>query len=76
MLQGMADALPSHQKGDDSSDLASSYEAVALLVHAYLAAIGFKLRGFDEEKNIRTCIITIYRVPSIYSPLVANLPLI
>jgi hypothetical protein len=54
MLQGMADALPTHKKDDDSSDLASSYEAIALLIHAYLTAIGFKLRGFDEDKNIRT----------------------
>jgi hypothetical protein len=54
ILQGMADALPTHPKGDESSDLASSYEAIALLVHAYLAAIGFRLQGFDEDKKIRT----------------------
>lgn len=49
----MADALPTHQKGDDSSDLASSYEAIALLIHAYLAALDFKLCGFDEDKLLR-----------------------
>lgn len=54
MLQGMADALPTHPKGDDSSDLASSYEVIGLLVHSYLAAIGFKLSGFNEDKNLRT----------------------
>jgi len=48
----MADALPTHPKGDDSSDLASSYEVIGLLVHAYLAAIGFKLCGFNEDKNL------------------------
>ena len=53
ILRGMADALPTHPKGDESSDLASSYEAVALLIHAYLAAIDFKLVGFDEDKSIR-----------------------
>lgn len=53
MLQAMADALPTHPKGDDSSDLASSYEVIGLLVHAYLAAIGFKLCGFNEDKNLR-----------------------
>jgi len=52
ILQGMADALPTHAREDESSDLASSYEAIALLVHAYLAAIGFRLQGFDEDKKI------------------------
>lgn len=52
ILQWMADAIPTHPKGDDSSDLASSYEIIALLVHAYLAALGFRLCGFDEEKHL------------------------
>lgn len=52
VLQAMADALPAHQPGDDSSDLASSYEAIALLVHAYLAALNFRLCGFDQDKPI------------------------
>lgn len=54
ILQGMADALPTHNPSDDSSDLASSYEAIALLIHAYLAALDFRLCGFDEDKNLRT----------------------
>lgn len=54
ILQGMADALPSHDLKDDSSDLASSYEAIALLIHSYLTALSFKLCGFDEDKNTRT----------------------
>lgn len=54
ILGGMADALPTHPAGDDSSDLASSYEAIALLIHAYMAALGFKLQGFDEDKKLRT----------------------
>jgi hypothetical protein len=53
ILQGMADALPTHNPSDDSSDLASSYEAIALLIHAYLAALDFRLCGFDEDKNLR-----------------------
>lgn len=53
ILAGMAEALPTHPTGDDSSDLASSYEAIALLIHAYLAALGFKLCGFDEDKKLR-----------------------
>lgn len=53
MLQGMADALPTHPQGDDSSDLASSYEVIALLVHAYLAALNFRLCGFDQDSPMR-----------------------
>lgn len=53
ILKAMADALPTHKQGDDSSDLASSYEAIALLVHAYLASLDFRLCGFDEDKPIR-----------------------
>lgn len=49
----MAEALPTHHHGDDSSDLASSYEAIALLIHAYLAALDFRLCGFDEDKLLR-----------------------
>ncbi|RKL05037.1 hypothetical protein BFJ71_g3276 [Fusarium oxysporum] len=55
ILNGMADALPTHPPNDDSSDLASSYEVIALLIHSYLAALGFKLLGFDEDKNIPEC---------------------
>ncbi|KAK0391388.1 hypothetical protein NLU13_0888 [Sarocladium strictum] len=55
ILQGMADALPTHNPSDDSSDLASSYEAIALLVHAYLAALDFRLCGFEEDKNLPEC---------------------
>lgn len=54
ILQGMADALPTHKKGDDGSDLSSSYEVIALVVHSYLAALGFKLYGFNEDKHLRT----------------------
>lgn len=53
VLKSMADALPTHVQGDDSSDLASSYEAIALLVHAYFASLDFRLCGFDEDKLIR-----------------------
>ncbi|KND89946.1 hypothetical protein TOPH_05417 [Tolypocladium ophioglossoides CBS 100239] len=63
ILQGMADALPTHPKGDDSSDLASSYEAVALLIHAYLAALDFTLCGFDEDKPLPECQSLAPRLP-------------
>lgn len=54
ILQGMADALPTQKSSDDSSALASSYEVIGLLIHSYLAALGFRLCGFHEDKNIRT----------------------
>ncbi|KAH7319852.1 PI31 proteasome regulator N-terminal-domain-containing protein [Stachybotrys elegans] len=63
ILQGMADALPTHPPNDDSSDLASSYEAIALLLHAYLAALGFKLQGFSEDKTLPECESLAPRLP-------------
>ncbi|RFU75911.1 pi31 proteasome regulator [Trichoderma arundinaceum] len=64
VLKAMADALPTHQAGDDSSDLASSYEAIALLVHAYFASLDFRLCGFDEDKPIPECASLAPRLPS------------
>ncbi|KAL2108937.1 hypothetical protein VUR80DRAFT_3167 [Thermomyces stellatus] len=52
ILQGMADAIPTHPKGDQGSDLSSSYEVLALLIHAYMTALKFRLLGFDEDKRI------------------------
>ncbi|KAG5948675.1 hypothetical protein E4U53_006181 [Claviceps sorghi] len=63
VVQGMADALPTHQPGDDSSDLASSYEVIALLVHSYLAALSFRLCGFTEDKPIPDCESLAPRLP-------------
>ena len=51
ILQRMADALPTHERGDTSSDLSSSVELVAIFVHACLTLLDFRLLGFDEEKN-------------------------
>ncbi|KAK7748516.1 hypothetical protein SLS62_008556 [Diatrype stigma] len=49
LLQRMADALPTHPRGDTTSDLSSSHEALALFAHAVMAALGFRLLGFDED---------------------------
>lgn len=49
LLQRMADALPTHPRGDTTSDLSSSHEALALFAHACMAALGFRLLGFDED---------------------------
>jgi hypothetical protein len=63
ILQGMADALPTHPQGDSGSDLASSYEVIALLIHAYLAALGFRLCGFHEDKPLSECESLAPRLP-------------
>ncbi|TQS31495.1 hypothetical protein Golomagni_08221, partial [Golovinomyces magnicellulatus] len=47
LLQAMATALPASQS---TSSLSSSYEVIALLVHAYLSSLAFRLTGFQEEK--------------------------
>ncbi|ETS83202.1 hypothetical protein PFICI_05078 [Pestalotiopsis fici W106-1] len=52
ILKGMAEALPTHPKGDTNSDLSSSHEALALFAHACMDSLGFRLLGFDEEKTI------------------------
>jgi len=51
ILKGMADALPTHAKGDTSSDLSSSYEAISLFAHACMVAVGFRLLGYGEERK-------------------------
>lgn len=49
ILQGMADALPTHEKGDTTSDMSSSAEAVALFTHSCMINLGFRLLGFHED---------------------------
>ncbi|RBR17895.1 uncharacterized protein FIESC28_06334 [Fusarium coffeatum] len=63
ILGGMADALPTHPQNDDSSDLASCYEVIALLNHSYLSALGFKLQGFHEDKKLSECESLAPRLP-------------
>lgn len=50
LLQGMADALPTHAQGDTTSALSSSHDALALFTHVCMASLGFRLLGFDEAK--------------------------
>ncbi len=52
ILKHMADALPTHAKGDTNSDLSSSYEAIGLFAHACMTAVGFRLLGFGEDQKI------------------------
>ncbi|TQS37759.1 hypothetical protein Golomagni_01757 [Golovinomyces magnicellulatus] len=48
----MAEALPTHSKDDTTSDLSSSYEAIALFTHACMIASGFRLVGFREGNRL------------------------
>ncbi|KAM3559972.1 hypothetical protein ARSEF4850_003866 [Beauveria asiatica] len=64
ILEGMAKALPTHTRGDDSSDLASSYEVIGLLVHSYLTALGFTLVGFQEDRPLAECQSLAPRLPA------------
>ncbi|GAP92315.1 putative PI31 proteasome regulator [Rosellinia necatrix] len=52
VLQSMADALPTHEPNDTTSDLSSSHEALALFTHACMVSHDFRLLGFDEDKTI------------------------
>ncbi|KAK4159215.1 PI31 proteasome regulator N-terminal-domain-containing protein [Cladorrhinum sp. PSN259] len=52
VLAVMANALPTHEKDDTTSDLSSSLDAVALATHATLTTLGFRLLGFKEDQNI------------------------
>ncbi|KAI9053178.1 hypothetical protein LZ554_003444 [Drepanopeziza brunnea f. sp. 'monogermtubi'] len=52
ILKHMADAVPTHSKGETGSDFSSSYEAIALFAHACMTAVGFRLLGYGEgQKN-------------------------
>jgi hypothetical protein len=51
ILKHMADALPTHTRGDTGSDVSSSYEAIALFSHACMIAVGFRLLGFGEGQK-------------------------
>ena len=52
VLEAAANALPTHEKDDTTSDLSSSLDCVALMVHACMLNLGFRLLGFDENQKI------------------------
>lgn len=75
IVQAMADALPTHKPDDDTSDLASSYELIALLVHAYLASLSFRLCGFTQDKPSRELsYLPLTASPTILSPISGRPP--
>lgn len=51
IVRAMAEALPTHPKGDTTSDLSSSYEALALFTHACMACLDFRLVGLAEGQK-------------------------
>jgi hypothetical protein len=52
VLQSMANALPVHERGDATSDMSTSLDVIALLVHACMVNLGFKLVGFNKDRDI------------------------
>ncbi|KAI6376199.1 hypothetical protein MCOR25_002834 [Pyricularia grisea] len=68
IVQSMADALPTHQKDDTTSDLSGSYEALALFTHACLVNLGFRLVGLSEDrKNESECQELAPRLPAAWN---------
>jgi hypothetical protein len=52
ILEAMAQALPTHEKDDTTSDLSSSLEALSLFTHACMTCLNFRLLGFNEDQKI------------------------
>ena len=52
VLEAMANAIPTHEKDDTTSDLSSSLDCISLFVHACMINLGFRLLGFNEERVI------------------------
>ncbi|RKF80985.1 putative pi31 proteasome regulator [Golovinomyces cichoracearum] len=67
ILCHMAEALPTHSKDDTTSDLCSSYEAIALFSHACMIASGFRLVGFREGNRLEECSRLAPRLPPIWN---------
>lgn len=64
ILEHMAAALPTHAVDDPSSDISSSYEALALFAHACMVSLGFRLLGFSEDaKDEAACQRLAPRLP-------------
>ncbi|KAK4448032.1 PI31 proteasome regulator N-terminal-domain-containing protein [Podospora aff. communis PSN243] len=49
IVERMAEALPTHDKDDTTSDLSSSLDVVALCIHASMANLDFKLVSLNED---------------------------
>ncbi|KAK7748612.1 hypothetical protein SLS53_000633 [Cytospora paraplurivora] len=67
ILQGMADALPTHEKGDTTSDMSSSAEAIALFTHSSMINLGFRLLGFHEDQKDGKWNASVSSYPFLYA---------
>lgn len=67
ILDRMAEALPTHEAGDTSSDLSSSLETFALFVHASMTLLEFRLVGFEEDQKMGEYFSTL-RTAVLYAP--------
>ncbi|CAN8102610.1 unnamed protein product [Discula destructiva] len=73
ILQAMANALPTHEKGDTSSDMSSSAESIALFTHACVHNLGFRLLGFNEDQKIESaCARLAPRLPAKWNASVSS----
>lgn len=54
---------------DEQPSLKTPYEAIALIGHACMAAVGFRLVGLGEDHTIGTFILHVLNTPN----LIANL---
>ncbi|KAK1755604.1 PI31 proteasome regulator N-terminal-domain-containing protein [Echria macrotheca] len=52
ILGQMAQALPTHEPDDTTSDLSSSLDAIALFVHACMVNLEYKLVGLNEDDKL------------------------
>lgn len=53
IADAMAEALPTHEQGDTTSDISSSLDVITLLVHACMVKSQFILWSTNEDPNIR-----------------------
>ncbi|KAJ2907322.1 hypothetical protein MKZ38_003178 [Zalerion maritima] len=68
ILQSMVEALPTHPTGDTTSDVSSSYEAIALFCHACMVNLDFRLLGFSEDtKSESECAKLAPRLPAAWN---------
>ncbi|KAM7188182.1 PI31 proteasome regulator N-terminal domain containing protein [Naviculisporaceae sp. PSN 640] len=51
LLADMATVLPTPEDGDTTSYLSSSLDAIALFVHSCMRTAGFRLLGFNEDRD-------------------------
>lgn len=79
LLADMATVLPTPQDGDTTSYLSSSLDAIALFVHSCMRTAGFRLLGFNENRDSKIgtlpgCIPFHIPIPFLSLPFPPNRP--